>query len=64
MRIVIDTNGREWEVGTVTHNQINIGPIGSGGNHRGLSLPNHLIRAWIAGEIKVKVTAPERKEEA
>ena len=68
MKTVTDTAGNTYEVGTVllgaaarkaqicpNWGQINLSPIGEGGNHSGHQLPEHLIKLWLEGKTRVKI---------
>ena len=68
MKTVIDTEGITYQVGEVllggaarkaqiypNWGQINLSPVGEGGNHSGHQLPEHVIRSWLEGKIRVKI---------
>tara|TARA_R110001599_G_scaffold164554_1_gene354067 strand:+ start:483 stop:737 length:255 start_codon:yes stop_codon:yes gene_type:complete len=68
MKTVTDTEGNTYQVGKVflgaaarqaqispNWGQINLSPVGEGGNHSGHQLPEHVIEAWLEGKIRVKI---------
>lgn len=38
------------------YGQLNVSPVGKGGNHRGLALPEHLIHAALAGTVRIAIS--------
>ena len=68
MKTVTNTRGQTLEVGRVLtgyearraqishgYGQINLSPVGEGGNHSGHQLPEHVIERWLAGKIRVAI---------
>ena len=68
MKTVTDTEGNTYQVGKVllgvdarkaqispNWGQINLSPVGEGGNHSGHQLPEHFIKSWIEGKTRVKI---------
>ena len=77
MKTIIDTNGKQWEVGDVyvrrsipgvtcrgadeaqiapSYGQLNLSPVGNGGNHSGHTFPEYLIHQAMAGAIRLKIS--------
>ena len=68
MKTVTDTEGNTYQVGRVllgvdarkaqiypNWGQINLSPVGEGGNHSGHQLPEHVIELWLEGKTRGKI---------